>query len=148
HIEDDPIDEDHADDGGQNLRVGNNRSAALDRLETPVTTLDAYFAEHPPASRVGLFKCDVEGHEPHVFRGAARTITEHRPVMLFESHRAADPANEAFAVLGELGYRGYCFTRRGEQPVERYAELLDGLDDAAKHNFVFRPEAAAVKRAA
>ena len=57
----------------------------------PVTTLDEYFDDDQRA-RIRLLKCDAEGHELEVFRGAHRLLTETRPCLLFECelrHRTA-----------------------------------------------------------
>ena len=52
-----------------------------------------------------LVKMDVEGAEGAVVRGMARTLAEHRPVLLMEIH-GAGACRELAAVLDPLGY-GY-----------------------------------------
>jgi FkbM family methyltransferase len=85
------------------------RSFAVD-----VTTLDAYFAGDE-ARRIRLLKCDAEGHELEVFRGARRLLTEAGPCILFECerrHRSSGSVEEVFAYLQGLGYQG-CFIDHG-----------------------------------
>ena len=52
-------------------------------IEVPTLTIDG-FLEGRPARRVRLIKCDVEGAELLVFRGAARTIDTWRPIVFSE----------------------------------------------------------------
>jgi FkbM family methyltransferase len=88
-------------------------------------TLDHALAGEP---RVSFVKCDVEGHELAVFRGARRILAEHGPALLFECearHLAAHRMEDVFAFLEALGYRGAFFTDGGLQPLERF--------DAAVH---------------
>jgi len=49
-----------------------------------------------------LIKIDVEGHESAVIRGARRTLSEDRPILIFESF-ARDPV--LFTILDTLGYQ-------------------------------------------
>ena len=53
--------------------------------------------------RVALLKIDVEGHEPQVLRGAAKTLTEHRPVVLYEA-LSNNSATESAKLLRAAGY--------------------------------------------
>ena len=55
-----------------------------DIIEVAATTIDAYCAEHD--LRPDLIKVDVEGAEMNVLRGAARTLIEHRPIVVVEVH--------------------------------------------------------------
>ncbi len=55
---------------------------------------------------VGLLKIDVEGHELAVLRGAARTLVQSRPVILFEQQLSefSDGSTEVINWLKEHGY--------------------------------------------
>jgi len=87
------------------------------------------------AHRIRFIKIDVEGFEPHVIRGAARTLTEHAPVILTEffprSLRAiggiAGP--DYVAMLEKLGYRMAVFTagRGGEKVTPANACRFDDI---------------------
>jgi len=73
------------------------------RTTVPVVTIDDLCAGQP----VSLIKIDVEGHEAAVVRGAAATIAEHAPSVVFEY----DPelledavAQTAFGRLADSGY--------------------------------------------
>lgn len=87
-----------------------------------VTTLDEYFAGQD-ASRVRLIKCDAEGHELEVFRGAERLLAAARPRLLFECerrHRASGRVDDVFAYLQGLGYRGAFIHPGGVEDIGRF----------------------------
>jgi FkbM family methyltransferase len=101
--------------------------AARKRCDVDVQSLDILAAEGrvPPAD---FIKCDVEGAEALVFRGA-RAILDRRlaPVILFEFNPRASvalglPVHEAFDTLEGLGAPGYRFyaidSKLGPYPVE------------------------------
>ena len=52
----------------------------------------------------GFIKVDVEGHAGPALRGAARTLAQHRPVLLVAIH-TLEERNEATACLEAAGYR-------------------------------------------
>ena len=52
-------------------------------VSVPTLTIDGFYAAHPPR-RVRLIKCDVEGAELLVFRGAEQTIARWRPIVFSE----------------------------------------------------------------
>lgn len=73
---------------------GNIQTAALDSL-----SLD------PPA----MMKIDVEGNEPKVFRGAERVLSEHQPMILFESGHSPAAVGQTLDPLLFLDNLGYQF---------------------------------------
>lgn len=79
-----------------------------ERLEVRVTTLDDFLAgeDCPPLRFV---KCDVEGHELEVFRGAQATLSRDGPLLLFECHHAEAADGGLFDFLAGLGYDGVFF---------------------------------------
>lgn len=90
-----------------------------ERIDVPLTSLDAYFSGKS-VTRLALIKCDVEGHELDVFRGAARLLAEHRPALLFECearHHKHDRIERVFEHLEGLGYRGRFFLGGVLRPV-------------------------------
>jgi len=97
-----------------------------DLIPVRVTTLDSYLENHP-ARPVRFIKCDVEGHERHVFQGARRVLLEDRPDLLFECHDAANPRC------------GVCFLENGLAPVAEYGALFPRLHRRARVDFVFLP---------
>lgn len=92
-------------------------------VRVPVVTLDDYFRERT-APRVAFIKCDCEGHEIEVFRGAEQLLQRDRPVLLFECEQRHLPASSPAAVfdyLKGLGYRGRFFGPDGLAPIEQFS---------------------------
>lgn len=54
-----------------------------------------------------LIKCDVEGAEGEVLKGAAKILGEHRPIVIVELHSefGAGPVEESRKILESFGYR-------------------------------------------
>ena len=115
------------------FQVGSND---VDVIPTPVTTLDQFFAKRTD-SPVRFIKCDVEGHEYEVFRGASRILANDRPELLFECTDRNVPDCQVFTYLNSLGYEGYCFAQQGLAPVGEYRSLK--LHKRALRDFVFLP---------
>jgi FkbM family methyltransferase len=92
------------------------------RIRVPVVTLDDYFANRG-ASRIACIKCDCEGHELEVFKGAAGILQRDRPVLLFECERRHLPGSSPAAVFDYLrgcGYRGFFFGPAGLMPLAQF----------------------------
>ncbi|MEX0877177.1 MAG: FkbM family methyltransferase [Phycisphaerales bacterium] len=95
---------------------------ADDELTIPLTTLDAYIDEHADRP-VAFIKCDVEGHEPEVFRGAMKTLARDMPTLLFECHDSEVRGSTLFDDLGSLGYDAY-FLHNGQRThIDRFDEI-------------------------
>lgn len=78
--------------------------------EVPSRTLDDLVEEF--AERVDAIKCDVEGAELMVLRGAERTLERFHPVILIEvDERCAQRYNPALDVFTFLLGRGYGYQR-------------------------------------
>jgi FkbM family methyltransferase len=91
-------------------------------FEVDVTTLDAYFPADE-AGRIRLLKCDAEGHELEVFKGARRLLSEVGPCLLFECerrHRRSGTVEEVFSFLQGLGYRGWFVDRQGCRDIDDF----------------------------
>jgi FkbM family methyltransferase len=56
---------------------------AVGTIEVQAVSLDYFLQTFPPAD---FLKCDVEGAEVEVFRGAKRLVAEYRPIVLCEMH--------------------------------------------------------------
>lgn len=70
-----------------------------------------------------FIKCDVEGHELAVFRGAARTLERHGPALLFECearHLSAHTMQDVFRFLLDLGYSGEFFAGGRLRPLAEF----------------------------
>ncbi|NOG53657.1 MAG: FkbM family methyltransferase [Planctomycetes bacterium] len=112
-------------------------------IQVPVVTLDAYAQEHG-LGPVKLIKCDVEGHELSVFRGAQRILTDDRPLLMFECERRHHPDGEispVFAHLQDLGYSGFFFRGKALIPLGEFDADRDQVVGTEPYinNFVFTP---------
>ena len=110
------------------------------RLES----LDDFLAEHRLNRRVALIKCDVEGYELDVFRGAEQTLATDRPYLLFECEARHSPnrlVDDVFAHLEGLGYRGSFFWSGGPRDISDFdvaEHQVEGRRPYA-NNFLFEP---------
>jgi FkbM family methyltransferase len=95
-----------------------------------------------------FIKCDVEGHELGVFRGAARTLERSGPALLFECeqrHLAAHTMQEVFGYLLKLGYAGQFFAGGRLLPLAEFDPLVHQRREGARfwdrkdysNNFLF-----------
>jgi len=120
-------------------------------IRVPVVTLDDYFTRQGNP-RIACIKCDCEGHEIEVFKGAERILRRDRPVLLFECeqrHLAGSSPTVVFDYLRALGYRGNFFFSSGLLPIEQFQiethqPVRPGRYWDAKdyyNNFDFLPEA-------
>lgn len=110
----------------------------------PVEALDLYCIHHD-LRPINFIKCDVEGHELPVFRGAATILREDRPVLLFECEQRMhddDTMQDVFDLLLDLGYEG-AFFRNGQQwPLDEFRPEYQKSGMARSeyaNNFVFLP---------
>jgi FkbM family methyltransferase len=79
-------------------------------------SLDALADDHPDLGQVMLIKCDTEGYEWFVFRGAERLLQQARPVILLEVghfERQNYTATELCTWFAERGYAGFALTAGG-----------------------------------
>lgn len=82
-----------------------DRNAPHHSVRVPVVTLDDYLG-HKGNPRIAFIKCDCEGHEIEVFKGAESLLRRDHPVLLFECEQRHMPASSPVAVfdyLRELG---------------------------------------------
>jgi len=86
-----------------------NPDEAWQSVEVDVTTLDQYFSDWK-GPEIELIKCDVEGNELEVFKGAKNKLLEDGPTLLFECHHKEAEKGELFSFLVSLGYDGFFFS--------------------------------------
>jgi FkbM family methyltransferase len=120
---------------------------ATRKIKVEVSTLDVRLV--PPHPRVSFIKCDVEGHELSVFKGAERTLRNERPALLFECeqrHHGHRNITEVFNYLGSLGYCGFFFVGHALRPIAEFNPAQHQnpqAPDSYCNNFAFlHPETA------
>lgn len=110
-----------------------------------VERLDDLLAAESDARPIAFLKCDVEGHELEVFRGARHTLINDRPMLLFE-HEARfcspEDVGRLFDYLEALGYQGSFFWKGEMLPVREFrfdVHQVEGRKPYA-NNFAFEPD--------
>jgi FkbM family methyltransferase len=106
----------HLVEAGEVCTTG--ETVALRPLDSVLGEAGSWFDESEPA----LLKIDVEGHDAAVLRGARRTLSGSRPVVLVETW---DGGAEVRRFLAELGYRVYRYDFEARVLVE-YPHAWDG----------------------
>jgi FkbM family methyltransferase len=122
--------------GGSNFyeaRISRKSSRGKKSIRVPGIRLDDLFAHLP---RIDVVKCDVEGHELNVLRGAATLLQRHRPAWLMEvSGNPDEPSSNAAEVVDLMrseGYEIFHFDGHRVRPRERGTRAVN--------YFFLRPE--------
>src|SRR5262249_26155197 len=93
---------------------------AHQQVRVPLTRLDSLLPKGP---RVAFVKCDVEGHELAVLRGAGALLRRDHPVILveIEQRHQKEDIRDTFEHLIRLGYAGYALRAAGPAPTPEVA---------------------------
>ena len=103
--------------GGANFYMarivsGKSSDPSLDKIEVPLRSLDSLVPGRL-SEGVTFVKCDVEGHELAVLKGASQFFEKVKPAMLIEVTGTAEmqdaPNNEFHAIMKGYGYVPYWF---------------------------------------
>lgn len=89
-----------------------------DPIAVPSVSLDEFLRSAPPPDVV---KCDVEGAEVEVFRGAANLLARHRPKVVCEVH-SPENLQAIDGLLRQSGYRMTLLEPEGRFPAHIAAE--------------------------
>lgn len=114
------------------------RPERTETITVPVRTLDDVL---DPGYVPTLIKVDVEGAELQLLRGAARTLTTHRPILLLEhglgsAEEYGTTPEALFDLVSGYGYR--VFDVDGSGPLSR-SEMGDGFRRQLRVNYLLRP---------
>lgn len=114
--------------------VNLSERADAQTVRCQITTLDEFVVANDV--HIDLIKCDVEGAELFVFKGAINTLQQFRPMIFTEMLRKWSAKfhyhpNEIIRLLTELGYR--CFRVKANRLVELFSMDESTLDT----NFFF-----------
>jgi FkbM family methyltransferase len=112
--------------GTAHLADGGTAGAEARGHDVRVTTLDTVIGD----ASVQVMKVDVEGHEPAVFRGAKRALSERRikHIIYEDNDRGASPVHEQ---LASHGYRVFALGWRLNGPLVGGRDELLARDDEA-----------------
>ena len=88
-----------------------------------ITTLDS-FVKRNKITNIDFIKCDVEGFELFVFKGARKTLRKHKPLVFVEieeRHTKKYKINpqEVLKFLKKIGYRAYSIKGDGIEKAEK-----------------------------
>ena len=123
-------------------------SASLEKTDTvmrdPINvakiTLDQAVEKANCDRPISFIKCDVENHELAVFQGARKTLTEHKPMLLFESGNLDDGrqyCDPTFEFLFQLGYEGTFIDRGTLVDLHDYDASRHKAPTGENQNFLF-----------
>lgn len=91
--------------------VPDNTETSTQRFEVESRSLDSLFAGL--GHKISFIKCDVEGHELNVLKGAMRIIADFKPGWLIEISENPDDVNSSafkvFRFMEERGYQAFWF---------------------------------------
>lgn len=94
---------------------GKPSEPSSDKFEVPLRSLDSLLPGQLP-ERVTFVKCDVEGHELAVLKGASQFFERVKPAMMIEVSGTAEmqdaPDNEFYSIMNGYGYVPYWFDGR------------------------------------
>ena len=116
------------------------RPVDLERIQVAVERLDDLV---PDDLAPDLIKIDVEGAELGVLRGAMTTITEHRPIVVFEhgaggaDHYGTTPADVHGLLVGEAGLSLFDLDGNGPYTLREFSET--STRPGGRWNWVARP---------
>jgi len=109
-------------------------------VKCPINTLDS-ICKRENIERIDLIKCDVEGGELFVYRGAIETLRRFRPFVLSEmlrkwSAKFSYHPNEIIKLFADMDY--ICIALSRKQPGKGY--ILECMSDETEEtNFLFAP---------
>jgi len=128
-----------AGSGNASLRNVSARTDA-EEIRCRLEVLDAFVERTGKAP--DFVKCDVEGAELSVFRGARKTLATHAPVVFTEMLRKWSAPfgyhpNELIALFAEHGYR--CFHAVDGEAIEapQLSETMTMTEETTQTNFFF-----------
>lgn len=107
-----------------------------ENVEVEVVSIDEY-SKSKNFPRISFIKCDVEGHELHVFKGAEQTLRKYKPILLFECHHEHAKKGDVFLFLKELGYNGYFFYGKKKIDFSQFDRYPYRKPNESHRNYVF-----------
>lgn len=132
----------HGYRGTASIHAG-EQGNGCDHIEVTTYTLDAYLSERQ-FRPVGFIKCDAEGHELEVFRGARQVLCEDQPALLVEceDHRhGGGQLNRVVSYLAQWNYECFALRPHGLQPLADCGPAMRGIRVGIDgfRNFAFLP---------
>ena len=121
---------------GQTANMVASGSWQNEEIKVPTRSLDSFVDEHN-IKKIDFVKCDVDGFESEVLRGATGVMKEFSPKMLVEIGETKLPGISE--ILQEQGYDGGVFWRSGKRyPASETTSISYRHPNAKWRNFLFR----------
>lgn len=118
-------------------------------IEVPVVSLDDYFSH---SDRVDLIKCDAEGSEPNIIKGALRVLDDNRDIVLVlevNERSTVEARAEMIKTLNQIGFRAWSVdVRRWRLVALSMSDLIKGKIEFGSPDIVFRRANQRVERCA
>lgn len=108
-----------------------------EKVNIEVIKLDDFISKEK-IDELAFIKCDVEGHELEVFKGALATLKQFKPTILFECHHEEAKEGEVFNLLKEIGYHGFFFNGTEKLNVDDFETVPYPRSDNHR-NYIFVP---------
>jgi len=103
-----------------------------------VYPLDTLIDSHPSLLKTSFIKCDVEGFESRVFRGAKRILETARPVVVSEMNQdSQENTKEVFNLFKTLNYKSYVVVTENSI---RLSESPGRIPEGERPNRIFIPK--------
>jgi hypothetical protein len=106
--------------GGANLEP---RDDTIEQVNVNTVTLDGFLSTQRDQPTISFIKCDVEGHELDVFKGAEKMLRKDKPILLFEYiaiNYTPEQKTALFDYLHTLGYQGYFWNGSHIRPINEF----------------------------
>jgi FkbM family methyltransferase len=119
--------------GNAAIVIADGKDGGFRTIAVPLARLDDLMPSIGRGARIDVVKLDIEGHEDHFLRGASRTITENRPVILMEMNRwfYRRRGLDLDALLPTLlpgGYRPHRVSETGPVLIDAFSAIEDTAD--------------------
>ncbi len=118
--------------GSASLQFYSSEHTSGQEIETSVVTLDSISDTLPRP--IKFIKCDIEGHEAEMLRGARKTLAEDKPTILIEIWE--EQMSEVNGILTSYGYTGSFHVREKTYPVSEY-DKLPRIKGRRHRNYIF-----------
>ena len=118
--------------GSASLQFYPSEHASGQEIKTSIVTLDSISETLPRP--ISFIKCDIEGHELEMLKGATEILTKDKPVMLIEIHE--DQMPEVTALLSSLGYSGSFHVGSNVYPASDY-DTMPRIKGRRHRNYIF-----------
>ena len=115
-----------------------NTKGTIEKVQ--VVTLDKFWQRFPILEKTTFLKCDVEGQELLVFKGAKTFLSQCQPVILCEiekryTKRYGYSPKDLFNFLRNFGYKAFVFVSNKLVPTYGIYEIFNKI----LNNYVFIP---------